>query len=116
MMGHGCGESKGSVCDEAGATEMTFDVTGSCGPTGRITVSAWTGSCSLAVTGDDVALPMKGNRSHAVDLVDLMKGGWWLEGDTGEQGMRCDFFESGGGLEARCNGGEFDCTTHLEAQ
>lgn len=30
--------------------------------------------------------------------------------------MLCEFHEFDGGLEARCDGGELDCTAHLQAQ
>ncbi|WP_438013848.1 hypothetical protein WMF18_23270 [Sorangium sp. So ce315] len=114
MMGHGCYESHDGVCEEAGATEVVFDVTGTCGPSGRLTISSWAGSCTLDVTGDDVGLPMKGNRSYAIDIDDLTKGGWRLEGNGNGQGMLCEFSEFDGGLESRCKGGEFDCTARLQ--
>ncbi|KYF54953.1 hypothetical protein BE08_40105 [Sorangium cellulosum] len=116
MMGHGCNESNESICEEAGPTEAVFEVTGSCGPSGRITVSSQLGTCAMTVTGDDVGLPMEGNRSYAIDIDDLTKGGWRLEGTGNGQGMLCEFSESGGGLESRCRGGELDCTAHLQAQ
>lgn len=78
MMGHGCSESNETVCEEAVATEEVFDVTGSCGPPGRLTVMSRGGSCTLDITGDDVGLPMRGNRGYAVDIDDLTRGdgGW----------------------------------------
>ncbi|WP_437774515.1 hypothetical protein [Sorangium sp. So ce1097] len=48
------------------------------------------------------------------DTDDLTRGGWRLQGNSSEQGMLCEFHESGGGLEALCKGGEFDCTARLQ--
>ena len=61
LLGHGIGGSPPACLTRKGETR-SYNVVGTCGPTGVVTVS-WSPStfCSVTLTGDDVGLPTSGN-------------------------------------------------------
>lgn len=74
LLGHGFNGSAPS-CDSREGQAATYNVTGTCGPAGVITVKQPGQSCQLDVTGDDVGLPNSGSNQW-VDTSD----GFWLSG------------------------------------
>ena len=63
-LGHGIGGFTASALTRKGETR-SYNVVGTCGPTGVVTVS-WSPStfCSVTLTGDDVGLPTSGNLAN----------------------------------------------------
>lgn len=83
MLGHGIGGSPPTCITRKGETRA-YNVVGTCGPTGVVTVS-WSPStfCSVTLTGDDVGLPTSGNLSTDLnagfDLYGTINSDWDLE-------------------------------------
>jgi hypothetical protein len=82
LLGHG-----GNVptCFAHAVASRTFNVVGTCGPAGVITVT--TTPCSVNVTGDDVGVPTSGNLGGTLDdgfqLYGSINSDWNLECDAG---------------------------------
>jgi hypothetical protein len=78
LLGHG-----GDVptCFAHAVASRTFNVVGTCGPAGVVTVT--TGPCSITLTGDNVGLPMSGNLGGTLDdgfqLYGMVDRDWNLE-------------------------------------
>jgi hypothetical protein len=83
MLGHGIGGSPPTCITRKGETRA-YNVVGTCGPTGVVTVT-WSPStfCSVTLTGDDVGLPTSGNLSTDLnagfDLYGTINSDWDLE-------------------------------------
>jgi hypothetical protein len=60
LLGHGFNSSAPS-CDERNGQTASYNVTGTCGPAGVITVTQSNLACRLEITGDQVGLPASGN-------------------------------------------------------
>ena len=82
LLGHG-----GNIptCFTYAATSRTYNVVGTCGPAGVITVA--TTPCAVTVTGDDVGLPSSGNLGATLDdgfdLYGSINSDWDLECGAG---------------------------------
>jgi len=82
LLGHG-----GSIptCFTHATMSRTYNVVGTCGPAGVITVA--TTPCSVTVTGDDVGLPSSGNLGATLDdgfdLYGTINSDWDLECGAG---------------------------------
>jgi hypothetical protein len=82
-LGHGASGDPPTCYVRKGETR-SYNVVGTCGPAGVVTVS-WSPSttCSVTLTGDDVGLPSSGNLSHNLDkgfdLYGSINSDWDLE-------------------------------------
>jgi hypothetical protein len=77
LVAHGGSER---LCALSNAESVDFDVVGTCGPSGHVTVSTKDGQCGLDVTGDDVGVPTHG------DAGSIRSGGWHTEGAVASRG------------------------------
>lgn len=102
LMGHGCGENRGEICEIAVDLVKTYQVTGDCGPAGRIQLTAQAHSCALIVTGDNVGLPTQGSRINSPGA-DVTKGGWRLDGDLNGVFTRCQASAEATSQRVSCN-------------
>src|SRR5688572_22488912 len=78
LVAHGGGE--GHICALSDAESIDFDVVGTCGPSGHVTVSTKDGQCGLDITGDDVGVPTHG------DVGSIRSGGWETRGAVASRG------------------------------
>lgn len=82
LIGHG-----GDVptCFTHAVESRTFNIVGTCGPAGVVTVT--TSPCSITLTGDDVGLPTSGNLGGTLNdgfqLYGSVNNDWKLECDAG---------------------------------
>ena len=102
LMGHGCEENRGEICEIAVDLAKAYQVTGNCGPAGRIQLTSRAHSCSLVVTGDNVGLPTQGSRINSPGT-DVTKGGWRLDGEVNGVFTRCLATAQGASQHVSCN-------------
>ncbi len=106
LIGHG--GDVGPHCGSREPQEDVFDVVGSCGDPGQVTIKSAGDSCVLRVQGDRVGLPLDGEN----------ESGWRLEGprQPGAEPSRCRLISLGElRREANCydEDGNHECTTFL---